>query len=290
MIPDASAGERQSPPHGFPVAIGGLGGSGTRAVARLVQYLGYYLGCDLNDAMDNLWFTLLFKRRSALLESRQSFERLAHIFFNAMQGDVDSVAKHAASVRGLAKRDRIQHSSAWLSERVSSILSSDIACQTTPSWGWKEPNTHIFADRLLSLKDDLRYVHVVRDPGYMSSSRNQNQLVNWGPVFFDRDISVSPQIAVSYARLVHERVKRLRNEWPDRVMIVRYEDVIGSPVNSMDAIARFLGTAAVGAVQDEFSAYIASRPDKPSPAITDPSVIFDKEDTAYLSGYWHLPA
>lgn len=37
-----------------PVAIGGVGGSGTRVVAEIVRSLGYYLGGDLNSANDNL--------------------------------------------------------------------------------------------------------------------------------------------------------------------------------------------------------------------------------------------
>jgi hypothetical protein len=44
------------------VAVGGVGGSGTRLVAHVMLELGYYLGPDLNESLDTLWFTLLFKR------------------------------------------------------------------------------------------------------------------------------------------------------------------------------------------------------------------------------------
>jgi len=40
-----------------PVVIGGLGGSGTRTIAQLVQSLGVHMGTLLNPATDNLWFT-----------------------------------------------------------------------------------------------------------------------------------------------------------------------------------------------------------------------------------------
>ena len=49
-----------------PVAVGGVGGSGTRLIAQVLLELGYYLGGDLNESLDNLWFTLLFKRREVL--------------------------------------------------------------------------------------------------------------------------------------------------------------------------------------------------------------------------------
>src|SRR5947207_2715003 len=47
---------------GGPVAVGGVGGSGTRVVAALLREAGVYLGADLNDSLDNLWFRLLFRR------------------------------------------------------------------------------------------------------------------------------------------------------------------------------------------------------------------------------------
>ncbi len=43
------------------IAIGALGGSGTRAVAQILIDVGVYLGDDLNVSNDNLLFTRLFK-------------------------------------------------------------------------------------------------------------------------------------------------------------------------------------------------------------------------------------
>lgn len=45
-----------------PVAIGGVGGSGTRVFAEILRGFGFYIGDCLNGALDNLWFTLLCKR------------------------------------------------------------------------------------------------------------------------------------------------------------------------------------------------------------------------------------
>jgi len=45
-----------------PVAIGGVGGSGTRLIAQCLKELGYFIGSDLNESNDNLLFTALFKR------------------------------------------------------------------------------------------------------------------------------------------------------------------------------------------------------------------------------------
>ncbi len=44
-----------------PVVIGGLGGSGTRVVAEILNEVGYYIG-NKNYANDNLWFAFLVRR------------------------------------------------------------------------------------------------------------------------------------------------------------------------------------------------------------------------------------
>ena len=47
---------------GGPVAVGGVGGSGTRVIASMVQSLGYRIGTNLTRAQDDLSFSVLFKR------------------------------------------------------------------------------------------------------------------------------------------------------------------------------------------------------------------------------------
>ena len=48
-----------------PVAIGGVGGSGTRVIAAIVESLGFDPGANLNRPRDDLTFTVLFKRPDA---------------------------------------------------------------------------------------------------------------------------------------------------------------------------------------------------------------------------------
>lgn len=36
-----------------PVVVGGVGGSGSRVVAEMLETLGLFIGDDLNDARDN---------------------------------------------------------------------------------------------------------------------------------------------------------------------------------------------------------------------------------------------
>ena len=70
-----------------PVIIGGVGGSGTRVVAEIIEHFGFYIGKDLDKARDNLWFLLLFKRprwyRRAQHNRQNIFAGLS-LFTNAM--------------------------------------------------------------------------------------------------------------------------------------------------------------------------------------------------------------
>ena len=71
-----------------PVGVGGIGGSGTRVVAEVLGKVNYYMGSHLNRALDNLWFTLLFKRpqwlRRASREGGDEVLRGLRIFEKAM--------------------------------------------------------------------------------------------------------------------------------------------------------------------------------------------------------------
>ena len=60
-------------------AIGGLGGSGTRVFAAMLRHAGVYIGDDLNGPLDNLWFTVLFKRRDWTRKTPQPEQVVAAI-------------------------------------------------------------------------------------------------------------------------------------------------------------------------------------------------------------------
>ena len=121
-----------------PVAIGGIGGSGTRVLGTLLHQLGYFLGDDLNDALDNLWFTLLFKRRSVLVDSEGEFRQLLGLFLSRMSGTTVWPEQDRACVFRLADQERSQHPNHWLLERARSFLSNKTSKRPSQPWGWKE--------------------------------------------------------------------------------------------------------------------------------------------------------
>jgi Sulfotransferase family len=218
-------------------AIGGVGGSGTRVGAALLQMLGYYIGDDLNGALDNLWFTLIFKRRSILLETEPAFCALMSLFMSRMRGRADISADQRAFLIQLAGDQRLQHPRDWLLERVDSFGNGASSKRTDQAWGWKEPNTHIAIERMFCIDPNIRYLQFVRHPIDMALSSNQSQLQNWGPIMLNRDVEIGPRLSLTYWCAVHRRVLALADRWPQRLMPVDFEALCREPQMACAQIA-----------------------------------------------------
>lgn len=228
-----------------PVAVGGIGGSGTRLVAEILRHLGFYVGGDLNESVDNLWFTLLFKRfdLGAQAERTAEFDAASDVFRRVMIGDARLTAPQIEWIRTLALTDRPDHDRAWLEARVKTLLEADAAASRAPDrWGWKEPNTHIFLDRLPALFPGMKYIHVSRNGLDMAFSANQNQLRLWGPRFLgEAGAVVSPRASLKYWCHVHRRVLGLSAGLPGHFLMLNYDAFCQAPREHLPALGRFLG-------------------------------------------------
>lgn len=235
---DNRAHHDQSP---VPVAIGGVGGSGTRLVAQVVQALGVHLGDDLNQALDNLWFTLLFKRIEALHCSEQEFDRLTRALVSGLTGGQPPDDPLRQLVENCAVQDREQHPAKWLGDRAASLL--DAAARPSRSsgtWGWKEPNTHLFIERLWQRLPTLRYIHVVRHGLDMAYSRNQNQLQLWGEQVLGEDGPITPARSLAYWCCVHQRMQQLLADNPERMYWLDYDALCREPERILGDLCVFL--------------------------------------------------
>lgn len=230
-----------SPSAQAPVAIGGVGGSGTRLLAEVLQGLGMHIGDDLNPARDNLWFTLLFKRREILGCDDAEFGRLVRTFQAAMIGGRSLDAATHAQLATLSRKARPAHTTDWLEARAKSLLKASERAGNHCWWGWKEPNTHVVIERLWQWIPDLRYIHVMRHGLDMAHSRNQHQVMLWGRELLQGDVEPSPQRSLTYWCGVHRRVNALLADHPDRVYLLDYDRFCAEPASSLVALRSFLG-------------------------------------------------
>ena len=222
-----------------PIAIGGVGGSGTRLVAEIVKQLGYFIGDDLNHANDNLLFTLLFKDIE-LWECTDNdfttrYELLENIIARGI-GPTDTQKKLLNS----CINEREQHNKEWLEERANKAIKNNI--HTTKNlWGWKEPNTHIFLPQILKHNHKIKYIHVMRNGLDMAYSKNQNQLKLWGEKLLGYKPTITPDESLKYWIAVHKKILDLQQLQPEKIIIINYDELSSGSQSEMDKIVQFTG-------------------------------------------------
>lgn len=224
-----------------PVVIGGIGGSGTRLIAECLKELGFHLGSDLNEANDNLWFTLLFKRIEILSSSDEEFDELLEILVIGMTGANDFTRRQVDRINALAAKDRDTLSAAWLRQRSKTLMARRPQMTADSSWGWKEPNSHIILDRLLKRLDNMKYIHVVRNGLDMAFSDNQNQLRLWGSLFLREPFGITPYSSLKYWCIVHRRILAMGLSMHNNFLFLNYDDFCLNPAKGIRQLCDFLG-------------------------------------------------
>ncbi|GGP84945.1 sulfotransferase [Shewanella ulleungensis] len=222
-----------------PVAIGGVGGSGTRLVAEIVKQLGYFIGDDLNQANDNLLFTLLFKDARLWGCDQNDFNARCKIFeqvslkVKPLEDEQITQVAHWISHRS-------HPSKAWLSERLNQAVISSKASKIKLNWAWKEPNTHIFLPYILNYYPNVKYIHVMRNGLDMAYSKNQNQLNLWGIKLLQYVPSMTPADSLNYWIEVHKRIKAFEKYHPKRILLVNYDKLNNGTLDELNKIINFL--------------------------------------------------
>jgi hypothetical protein len=254
-----------NPPSKPPViAIGALGGSGTRAVAQLFIKADVFMGDELNESLDNLLFTRLFKNpewyRGA---SQKSILRRFRLFNQVMEGE------QLSAYELLLLRHAMRANKTYPSSR--DYVKSYFARQwkrpdpKPERWGWKEPNTQFFVAQLLHASPHLHYVHVLRHGLDMAFSANKKQLHNWGFLFgIEADTT---QASNELARLQLDfwiestkRIRQLQEQFPDRVLLVNRQELIASPREKIAQLLNFCRIAVPATTLESLAKIPRSQP------------------------------
>jgi len=246
------------PPNTAPVAIGAIGGSGTRVVARLLERLGYHLGENRNEELDNLHFTFLFKRPDLVLMPDAVLAQRIEIFVRTMTGGVPFTDQERSLILDIPDSPPPDFSVAWFAEQASALLEAPLPPRPARGlWGWKEPNTHVIIDRLIASLPTLKYIHVVRNGLDMAFSPNQNQLKLWGPHFLaSENLAVTPRNALRYWRAVHERILALRERLAARLFVLSFDQLCQRPATTLDALLDFLQADPPSRLREQMRALI----------------------------------
>lgn len=224
----------------YPVAIGGLGGSGTRLIAQILMDAGIFLGDDLNSASDNLTFTFFFKRPKEFKLSGNWVQPNIQIFEKYMQGKSFSISDWKTFLKAYFKRDL--YPPKFYAQRRNRILFHKNSLHK--KWGWKEPNTHIFLEQLTKYFPSMSYVHVVRHGLDMAFSNNLQQLNNWGDLF-GIELPVDPnrirQMQMEYWVKANQRaIENGKKYFGDKFYLCNYDALCRDPVPQIKNLLAFL--------------------------------------------------
>lgn len=198
-----------------PGIIGATGGSGTRAVARIVRAAGLFIGTNLNVAEDAL-----------------EFGEFSTVWINRLYG------KRSAARDDAAASDFTRQLSVAVARHLAPLPRFDMP------WGWKEPRCIYLVRAFDEVFPQLRFLHLVRDGRDIAFSQNQNQLHLHGACFVPQEgqewytplraITLWTKLNLAAAEY-GERVLR------ERYLRIRFEDLCRDPAPVIDAVLAFFG-------------------------------------------------
>lgn len=190
-----------------PIIIGGVGGSGTRLVAQLLQNLGIFIGISRNNTEDAIPFIPVYEQH---INSYLSEKLCEKSFINDLKLAIE------------------QHVD--LSENIH-------------QWAWKNPRSIYLLPLFEQLFKNMRYIHVIRDGIAMSTSLNQQQLAKHGDLVIPDDTQNLPEHEKSL--LLWSIVNSAAADFGEqnlgsRYLRIKYEDACHSPLAVIQKIAEFL--------------------------------------------------
>jgi hypothetical protein len=224
-----------------PIAIGGLGGSGTRLIASVLMNADIYIGSCLNKALDNLWFSTLFRRSETPELTDMEFGNLARLFINVMTERRPFSFEERAIIEKLSSEDRERGNDDSVRIGGESMLATVPQAANRGPWGWKEPNTHLVIDKWYSIYPDMKYIHVTRNGLDMAFSSNQNQLKLWGKHLLGSAHQVTPRNSLRFWCAVHRKLFALMPTMGSNFYLLRYDDFCSDPDTALESLLGFLG-------------------------------------------------
>lgn len=225
------------------IAIGALGGSGTRAVAEVLIQAGIYMGDDLNKPNDNLIFTRLFKNpdwyRKASDAQKQKRMR---IFERYMSTNKLSFEDFYELIVASKSNPTFSSDSNYYFRMLKKLIGRP---KEISNWGWKEPNTQLYMSELFDFFDELKYIHVIRHGLDMAFSNNKQQLKNWG---WKYDIVLSgneneDELAIKQLDYWIESTKEIitkSKKYANRFLLINHTDFCTNPKIEIDRLLAFI--------------------------------------------------
>lgn len=237
-----------------PIAVGAIGGSGTRVVSQILQSVGYFFGDLQSKANDTLWAALMVGNADMLTVSDAYFqERLRYLITALSDRPRDGLSAERLQVLFEEYRPNMPaHRADEAFENIGDWLFH--RPPNTRPWGWKAPTTHFFAERILESFPDIKYLHVIRDPYDLALSKNQRQFEKWSNALYDLSGYDDDNQRLKFWLETTDKIATVQTRFPARVRILKLEDLCRDPKREVSALFDYLN---VDVNQKTFDAAVA---------------------------------
>lgn len=265
-------------------------------VARIVRDLGFHLGCELNPALDNLWFTVLFRRPALAGQSTASLRPGLRLFTKAMlgepwEGEAELRFLEEARADTIRLMSRAREGRDW--EKWATTVTASLEDLAGPAsddigWGWKESCAHVFLPQLAEAIPGMRYIHVIRNGLELSHSMlTQFQLFLWGPSYGvdlpDDPFVPAPQAMLKFWVAANQRaLTEGESLLGERLLVLRYEEICSEPRSAVKALAEFLGTPVDAGQVERMASFVTKAPPSRRQALVR-EFDFDPSDLAAVA-------
>ena len=198
-----------------PIGVGGVGGSGTRLIADLLNHMGAFMGPYVQPSNDNLSWPP-FRKLLADIDPLDESTRRKIAF--------KDIARFEAEMLGLYTSGKTNHH----------------------TWFWKVPTTFFWLEYLAEYFEGMKYIHVIRHGVDMAFTKNIRQFVNWAH-FVGIEVSTPVEIAQLLEYWIKANdlaVSKARDLLGERFLLLSFDDVCTRPQQTLEEMMEFVGTPA----------------------------------------------
>ena len=197
-----------------PVAVGAVGGSGTRVIAQILADAGITMSTPKNQSNDAL-----------------EWPPMRALMNNPDLAGIPLTLRYRQAFNGLEKLLHLKRHHEGNSNGRA---------------GWKVPGTHIWLEQLAAFFPRMQYIHIIRNGLDMAYSDNQQQLRLWGSLYgveasSNLDAKASPEKALEYWLRANEKALEVGEAaLGDRLHIIHFEALCTDPQATVASMLSFL--------------------------------------------------
>lgn len=228
------------------IAIGAVGGSGTRAVAKIFMDAGVFMGDDLNASNDDLTFTRLFKNPAWYNNAtKPEVKKRLRIFEKHMTGIPLTLSERKEFQKAAETNNLYFSYEKYIADTLFSAKGFSQKKRTV--WGWKEPNTQIFIEDIAEYFSNLKYIHVLRHGLDMAFSRNRQQVNNWGERFNivigenDTDDQIATKQLDYWIKSNTSTINQGKKLLGENFYVLYLHELIANPKEEIERLLKFAG-------------------------------------------------